>query len=82
MSHVKVLSHQVWWMCLPQSSALFQIADNGVPLSKLIIGKPATRADANSGFMLASTLAGCVKEARSRGWSKSLNSSYRPLFDW
>ncbi|KAL5483523.1 hypothetical protein ACEPAI_8755 [Sanghuangporus weigelae] len=49
-------------------SALFQIAANGVDLNKLVIGKPATSADASNGFIDPSTLAGCVAQARNRGW--------------
>ncbi|KXN83991.1 hypothetical protein AN958_00638 [Leucoagaricus sp. SymC.cos] len=52
----------------PQS-ALFQIAANGVPLSKLVIGKPATAGDAGSGFISTSTLASCVRQAKNKGWN-------------
>ncbi|KAJ7018720.1 glycoside hydrolase family 18 protein [Mycena alexandri] len=52
----------------PQSS-VFQIAANGVPLNKLVIGKGATTADANNGFIDPGTLAGCVAQAKSQGWS-------------
>ncbi|TFK39803.1 glycoside hydrolase [Crucibulum laeve] len=52
----------------PQS-ALFQIANNGVPLSKLVIGKPATAGDASNGFMTTSTLASCVQQAKNQGWN-------------
>ncbi|RDB20822.1 Basic endochitinase [Hypsizygus marmoreus] len=50
-------------------SALFQIAASGIPLSKLVIGKPATSGDASNGFMSTSTLAGCVQQAKSQGWN-------------
>ncbi|KAL0953844.1 hypothetical protein HGRIS_005021 [Hohenbuehelia grisea] len=52
----------------PQSS-LFQIAASGVPLSKLVIGKPATQGDASNGFMSTSDLASCVQQAKSKGWN-------------
>jgi chitinase len=52
----------------PQS-ALFQIAANGVPLSKLVIGKPATASDASNGYMSTSTLATCVEQAKNQGWN-------------
>ncbi|KAG6890328.1 hypothetical protein C0995_009535 [Termitomyces sp. Mi166 len=42
---------------------------NGVPLSKLVIGKPATASDANNGFMSTSTLASCLKTAKAQGWN-------------
>jgi len=61
----------------PQS-ALFQIAANGVPLSKLVIGKPAIPSDADSGVMSTSLLADCLRQAKQRGWSEcsSLRTTY------
>lgn len=50
------------------STALFQIAASGVPLNKLVIGKPATTADANNGYMDPSTLASCLGAAKAQGW--------------
>nr|GAT43607.1 glycoside hydrolase family 18 protein [Mycena chlorophos] len=50
-------------------SAVFQIAASGVPLSKIVIGKPATSGDASSGYMSSSTLATCVSQAKSQGWN-------------
>ncbi|KAG2370335.1 glycoside hydrolase superfamily [Suillus spraguei] len=52
----------------PQS-ALFQIASNGVPLDKLVIGKPATPAQATNGYMDPSLLASCVSLAYGAGWN-------------
>ncbi|KAF8159455.1 glycoside hydrolase [Crassisporium funariophilum] len=52
----------------PQS-ALFQIANSGVPLSKLVIGKPATAVDASNGFMSTASLATCVAQAKAKGWN-------------
>ncbi|KZT71954.1 glycoside hydrolase family 18 protein [Daedalea quercina L-15889] len=49
-------------------SALFQIISNGVDQGKLLIGKPATTGDANTGYMDASTLATCVEQAKDQGW--------------
>lgn len=52
-------------------SALFQIANSGgVPLSKLVIGKPGIASDADNGFMSTSTLASCVQQATEQGWSE------------
>lgn len=51
-------------------SALFQIANSGVPLSKLVIGKPGISSDASNGFMSTSTLASCVQQAAEKGWSE------------
>ncbi|VDC02895.1 unnamed protein product, partial [Peniophora sp. CBMAI 1063] len=51
-------------------SSIFEISANGVPLSKLVIGKPATAADAPSGgYMAPSTLATCVATAAGKGWN-------------
>ncbi|KAF5379004.1 hypothetical protein D9757_009105 [Collybiopsis confluens] len=51
-------------------TALFQIHDNAkVPLKQLVICKPATSADANSGYMDPGTLATCLSEAKKKDWS-------------
>ncbi|PBK99462.1 glycoside hydrolase [Armillaria gallica] len=50
-------------------TALFQIANSGVPLAKLVIGKPATASDASSGSMTTSTLATCLQTAKNQGWN-------------
>ncbi|KAF7311931.1 Glycoside hydrolase [Mycena indigotica] len=52
----------------PQSS-VFQIAANGVPLNKIVIGKPGTTADATNGYMDPGTLAACLAQAKNQGWS-------------
>lgn len=52
----------------PESS-LEEIARSGVPQNKLIIGKPATAADASNGLMEPSKLATCVQKAKEKGWS-------------
>jgi len=51
------------------NTALFQIAASGVPLSKLVIGKPGTASEADNGFMSTTTLAGCLATAKSQGWN-------------
>ncbi|PFH51616.1 glycoside hydrolase family 18 protein [Amanita thiersii Skay4041] len=51
-------------------SALLQIGNSGVPLSKLVVGKPGTTADANNGYMPTSTLASCLQKAKEQtGWN-------------
>ncbi len=50
------------------NSALFQISANGIPLSKLVIGKPATAQLTYSGYMDTTTLASCLEQAKNRGW--------------
>ncbi|KAJ7626945.1 glycoside hydrolase family 18 protein [Roridomyces roridus] len=52
----------------PQS-AVFQIAASGVPLNKIVIGKPAAAGDATNGYVDPGTLAGCLAQAKSSGWS-------------
>ncbi|KAI0372704.1 glycoside hydrolase [Pilatotrama ljubarskyi] len=50
-------------------SALFEIAASGVDLNKLLIGKPGLSAgDASSGYIAPDTLAGCVQQAKAKGW--------------
>ncbi|TFK54531.1 glycoside hydrolase family 18 protein [Heliocybe sulcata] len=52
------------------NSAVFQIADSGVDLNKLVIGKPAQAAgDANNGYIAPATLAGCLSTAKAKGWN-------------
>ncbi|KAM5537760.1 hypothetical protein V8D89_008528 [Ganoderma adspersum] len=50
-------------------SSLFEIPKNGFPLNKLVIGKPATAADASNGYMDPATLGSCVKQAKAKGWN-------------
>ena len=54
---------------------MFEIANNGVDLSKLVIGKPATASDATNGYMNASMLATCLETAKKSGWG-ACNQSY------
>jgi chitinase len=49
-------------------TSVFQIAAAGVTLEKLVIGKPATSADASNGYMSTSILAQCVENAYQEGW--------------
>ena len=48
-------------------SALFEIPN--IDLNKLVIGKPAlSSGDASSGYIDPSTLAGCLEQAKAKGW--------------
>lgn len=51
-------------------SSVFEIAANGIPLDKIVIGKPAAAGDADNGFIAPATLANCVEQAKNSGWSK------------
>jgi len=52
----------------PQTS-VSEIAKAGVPLSKIVVGKPVTSADAGSGWVSASTLHSWFQQAQSQlGW--------------
>lgn len=52
------------------STAVFQINSvAGVPLSKIVVGKPGTTSDANNGYIDPSTLSGCVLTAKNQGWT-------------
>ncbi|KZT41907.1 glycoside hydrolase family 18 protein, partial [Sistotremastrum suecicum HHB10207 ss-3] len=53
----------------PHSSVFEISSQNSIALNKLVIGKPASSGDASSGYMSASTLAGCLKQAKSSGWN-------------
>lgn len=41
----------------------------GVPLNKIVIGKPIDAGAASNGYMDGSTLAQCVAQAQSKGWN-------------
>ena len=53
-------------------SSLLEIPKHGVPLSKLVIGKPATSADATNGYMSPAKLASCLGTAHAKGWKGGL----------
>ncbi|KAJ3207849.1 hypothetical protein HDU82_003245 [Entophlyctis luteolus] len=53
-------------------SAVFEIADQGVPLNKIVIGKPVTSAGVDSGatgYMDAQEMADCFATAEQYGWN-------------
>ncbi|EIM84114.1 chitinase, partial [Stereum hirsutum FP-91666 SS1] len=50
-------------------TAILQIAANAVPSDKLVMGKPATTADASTGYIDPATLATCVAQAKNAGWN-------------
>jgi chitinase len=53
------------------NTAVFQLANvQGVPLNKIVVGKPAASAgDANNGYIDPSTFASCLASAKAQGWS-------------
>jgi len=53
----------------PKTSVFEIHATAGVPLDKLVIGKPGTTADANNGYIDPNTLAGCMAQAKGQGWN-------------
>ena len=52
----------------PQSSVT-ELMAAGIPQEKLVIGKPATQSDASNGYIDPGTLAGCISQAKQKGWS-------------
>ncbi len=52
------------------NTAVFQIAASGVPMSKIVIGKPAILTDASNGYMDPVTMASCLSQAKDQNWSK------------
>jgi len=50
-------------------TSLFEIIQSGIPQSKVVLGKPATKKDAQQGNMDANVLAGCLKTAKGKNWS-------------
>ncbi|PIL36415.1 hypothetical protein GSI_00103 [Ganoderma sinense ZZ0214-1] len=53
-------------------TSLFEIPKHGIPLNKLVIGKPATGSDGSNGIMSSGALGECVKKAKSKGWKGGL----------
>ncbi|KAI0374149.1 glycoside hydrolase [Pilatotrama ljubarskyi] len=62
-------------------SSLMEIADAGVPLDKLVIGKTATAADGATGFMDVQALGVCVAQAKKLGWNAGLMTWQYPDAD-
>jgi len=50
-------------------TSLFEIIQSGIPSNKVVLGKPATKQDAQQGNMDADVLAGCLGTAKGQGWS-------------
>ncbi|OBZ74820.1 Endochitinase 3 [Grifola frondosa] len=63
------------------SSSVFEIANQGIPLSRLVIGKLGSTADGSSGFMDPQTLGTCVAQAKSQGWSAGVMAFQFPHAD-
>merc|ERR1712110_316684 len=52
----------------PETS-VFEIAGNGIPLEKLVVGKPGrAKKDATNGFVDPKMLGACAKDAVGKGW--------------
>lgn len=50
-------------------TSIFEMAEGGIPLHKLVIGKPATEKEAANGYIDTKTLATCLQQAKKDGWS-------------
>ena len=61
----------IWNACNDFSlTSLFEINKySGVPLDKLVVGKPAIESDADNGFMRPSVLGGCLNMGVQNGWN-------------
>lgn len=54
-------------------SSIFEIHEKeNVPLNKLVVGKPATQADASTGYMAPKDLGKCLGKARKEGWDAGM----------
>lgn len=53
-------------------ASLFEIAANGVPLNKIVVGKPGSFAGAFNGYMDTSTLNNCMTQAEGYGYEGGL----------
>ncbi|KAJ7640065.1 glycoside hydrolase family 18 protein [Mycena polygramma] len=57
----------------PAQSSLFEInTDAGIPLAKIVLGKPETTADSKIGVLNATYLGTCVQEAQQKQWNGGL----------
>ncbi|KAF8319615.1 glycoside hydrolase family 18 protein [Clavulina sp. PMI_390] len=64
------------------STSVFEINSvAGVPLDKIVIGKPATSAAAASGYVAPATLAGCLSQAQADGWTGGVSVWEYPQAD-
>ena len=52
----------------PKTSVM-EIANAGVDLNKIVIGKPGEASDADNGFIDPSQLANCVQQGKAKGWA-------------
>ena len=50
-------------------TSVFEIPKHGIPLNKIVIGKPATGSDGSNGIMSPAALGQCVKKAKAKGWN-------------
>ncbi|KAJ7576826.1 glycoside hydrolase family 18 protein, partial [Mycena floridula] len=50
-------------------TAIFELVKAGIPMDKLVIGKPGSKTAANNGYMDTETLADCVQQAKGKGWN-------------
>ncbi|KZV88831.1 glycoside hydrolase [Exidia glandulosa HHB12029] len=57
-------------------TSVFEIAhtDHGVPLNKIVVGKPGIANDASNGFIAPDKLGTCVKDAVGKGWNGGIMS--------
>ncbi|KIJ53610.1 glycoside hydrolase family 18 protein [Sphaerobolus stellatus SS14] len=63
-------------------SSIMEIANQGIDSSKIVAGKVATQADAYSGgYIDPSTLAGCVAQAKNKGWNGGVMAWQYPNAD-
>ncbi|KZV72386.1 glycoside hydrolase family 18 protein [Peniophora sp. CONT] len=63
------------------NTAVMQLADAGVDINKIVIGKPGIASDASDGFLSTTQLASCVKQAQAKGWNAGVMSWEYPHAD-
>jgi chitinase len=57
----------------PKTSVM-EIAQAGVDINKIVIGKPGEAGDASNGFISQSALSACVAKAQKQGWNAGVMS--------
>lgn len=53
-----------------EGTSIFEIhKENNIPLDKLVVGKPASREDADTGYIAPLKLSKCISQAHRSGWN-------------
>ncbi|ORY26060.1 glycoside hydrolase superfamily [Naematelia encephala] len=51
------------------ATSIMELNKAGIPLDKIVLGKPVSASEAGTGYMDPKTLAGCVTQGKAKGWN-------------